>query len=489
MFFAIPLENKPTWRNPPWMTVLIILLNMVVFWGPQRSEENALGRATAFYIEAELPELEFPAFIKHLQSTRPKEAQAAQAALEQEQFDLVLELMEREEQFVHRLRQQLVITPAHPHFDRWRQARDRYEAMRPAAFTARWSKDYRASWHDHPETWLTAAFLHADTSHLLGNMVFLFLFGFTVELSLGRRWYGCFYLFSALGASALSAWVYQGQLGYGLGASGAISGLMSMYAVLYRFQKINFFYSLLFYFNVVRAPAIVLLPLWIANELGQHFWSDNHVAYMAHLGGLITGAVLMASFRTTRNARVATEPTTPQASFQQQVDKAHDLAAAMKLEASCQAWGQAVRLQPDNLMALEKYFNTAALWPAKDHFHRAAAAVFRLKSTDTQAMAFQHQAFQTYFNKAKPHARLRPHEMAQLCQRFARAGFTEDAGKLCRALLSSDPNHADAVDLMSQCAQAHLRVQQTDEALGWLPSLEQRAPKHPTTLRLRELSG
>ncbi len=488
MFFAIPLESKPTWRNPPWMTVCLILINVLIFWGPQRSEENALTRATAFYIEAKLPALEFPAFMTHLQSTRPKEAQAAQAAFKQGQLDLVLDLMEREEQFVQRLQQQLVITPQHPQFDTWRQARDRYEAMRPAPFTEHWSKDYRASWRDHPETWLTAAFLHGDTGHLLGNMVFLFLFGFTVELSLGRRWFGCFYVLSALGASALSAWVYEGQLGYGLGASGAISGLMSMYAVLYRFQKINFFYSLLFYFNVVRGPAIVLLPLWIVNELGQHFGSDNHVAYMAHLGGLITGAVLMVSFRTTRNARVAAEPA-PQASFQQQVDKAHDLAAEMKLEASCEAWGQAVRLQPDNLMALEKYFNTAALWPAQDHFQRAAAAVFRLKSMQPEALAFQHQAFQTYFNKAKPHARLRPHEMAQLCQRFARAGFTEDAGKLCRALLASDPNHADAVDLMAHCAQANLRAQQNTEAMGWLPSLEQRAPKHPITLKLRQLKS
>eukprot|EP01032_Pedospumella_encystans_P026064 gene26064-29440_t len=49
MFYAIPLENRPSWRNPPWMTVLLILVNMLVFWGPQRSEENAQERAARYY--------------------------------------------------------------------------------------------------------------------------------------------------------------------------------------------------------------------------------------------------------------------------------------------------------------------------------------------------------------------------------------------------------------------------------------------------------
>ena len=55
MFYAIPLESRPTWRNPPWMTVLLILVNMLVFWGPQRTEEKARDRAAAFYIASPFP--------------------------------------------------------------------------------------------------------------------------------------------------------------------------------------------------------------------------------------------------------------------------------------------------------------------------------------------------------------------------------------------------------------------------------------------------
>jgi hypothetical protein len=64
VFYAIPLENRPSWRNPPWMTVLLILLNMIVFWGPQRSEENARERAADYYVKSVLPALELPPFVE-----------------------------------------------------------------------------------------------------------------------------------------------------------------------------------------------------------------------------------------------------------------------------------------------------------------------------------------------------------------------------------------------------------------------------------------
>src|SRR5256885_12649629 len=84
-----------------------------------------------------------------------------------------------------------------------------------------------------PVTWITAAFLHVDTSHLVGNMLFLFMFGFSVELMLGRGTYLLFYLLGAVGGSVLSGWAYAGTGSYGLGASGARAAPMGMYAVMY----------------------------------------------------------------------------------------------------------------------------------------------------------------------------------------------------------------------------------------------------------------
>ena len=67
MFYAIPLESRPSWRNPPWVTVLLILVNMLVFWGPQRAEEQAQERAAQFYLQGSLPTLVLPPFVGWLQ--------------------------------------------------------------------------------------------------------------------------------------------------------------------------------------------------------------------------------------------------------------------------------------------------------------------------------------------------------------------------------------------------------------------------------------
>ena len=69
VFYAIPLESKPTWRNPPWVTLLLILINVAVFFGPQRTEEKAEQRATAYYFSTSLPEWELPPFVAHLEQT------------------------------------------------------------------------------------------------------------------------------------------------------------------------------------------------------------------------------------------------------------------------------------------------------------------------------------------------------------------------------------------------------------------------------------
>src|SRR3978361_2267700 len=79
VFYAIPLENRPTWRNPPWMTVLLILLNMAVFWGPQRPEEKAQDKAVAFYLTSKLPALEIPPFVAWLEAHDAPRAKIAKA--------------------------------------------------------------------------------------------------------------------------------------------------------------------------------------------------------------------------------------------------------------------------------------------------------------------------------------------------------------------------------------------------------------------------
>jgi len=487
VFYAIPLENRPSWRNPPWVTVLLILVNMLVFWGPQRAEEAAQARAAQYYLQSGLPKLELPPFVAWLQETGSPRANAARRLLERQRYGELLEGLQQEQAFLRKLHADQIIEPVHARYADWKRERQRYEAQLPAPFTTRWAQDHNPDAESRPWTWLTSAFLHGSTSHLLGNMLFLFLFGFSVELALGRGLYLGFYLLGAAGASALAAWAYSGQGGYGLGASGAVSALMGMYAVMYRLRRIRFFYQLFFYFNYVTAPALILLPAWIANELLQHFVGGKGIAYMAHLGGLLTGALLMAIAMRWRRVRLPDAPVelAPDP-FEQHAAAARRLAGEMKFEEACAQWRAAAKLRPGDAVTLRAWFNTAKLWPAGEDFHRAAHRIFQLRPQDPATLELQHASYKTYLDHAKPGARLRPEDMARLARRFTRAQQFADAERLCQALMKTAPEHPELAETVSLCANGLLQAGRRDQALSWLPHLLRLAPEAMVTRMLQK---
>jgi membrane associated rhomboid family serine protease len=485
MFYAIPLDSRPTWRNPPWMTVLLILINMAVFWGPQRTEEAAQERAAAYYLQSPLPALEIPPFIAWLDDTGHKDAAKAHKLQKAGARQYLLRWMESETVFQKRLHAGLVVPQSAPQHAQWQEARAHYEALQPPPFTERWAQDYNADAPWRPITWLTATFLHGSTGHLLGNMVFLFLFGFSVELALGRGLYLAYYLLGGIGASLLAGWAYAGMGGYGLGASGAVSALMGMYAVLYRLRRVRFFYQLFFYFNYVTAPALLLLPAWMLNELLQHWLGGRGVAYMAHLGGLIAGAGLMALTMAVRRKPLEVPVTPPSADHQEDLDfqahvaRARQLAQGLKFEQALAQWRAAAQLRPQDRPTLEAWFSTAQLWPEGEDFHRAARRIFQLQAHDADTLAFQHTAFRTYLDKARPGARLQPDVMAHLARRFARAQQWGDAERLFKALQQTAPTHPLLGETLGLLVAAQWHAGQHERAAAWLPQLRTLAPDSP----------
>jgi membrane associated rhomboid family serine protease len=160
-------------------------------------------------------------------------------------------------------------------------------------------------------TYLTSMFVHAGFFHLLGNMIFLFLFGCCVEDILGRVRFLIFYLMGGLIAElayiAFSPMHFASHIPMG-GASGAISACMGMYLLLRAGADIEFkyFYWLLFAYvgaGEFTLPAWVAISLWFAKDL---FWMVlgmlfNHqgggVAFGAHVGGMLGGLGLVAIYR------------------------------------------------------------------------------------------------------------------------------------------------------------------------------------------------
>jgi membrane associated rhomboid family serine protease len=153
-------------------------------------------------------------------------------------------------------------------------------------------------------TWLTAMFMHAGWGHLLGNMLFLWIFGNNVEDALGRIRFLAFYLLGGIAATALQTFV---TLQFGspleaavpnLGASGAISAVLGAYLVLLPGARV----LTLFGFFLVEVPAFYFLgfwflfQLWLGNLSLMQPEAGGGVAFFAHIGGFVFGAVTVRAF-------------------------------------------------------------------------------------------------------------------------------------------------------------------------------------------------
>lgn len=153
-------------------------------------------------------------------------------------------------------------------------------------------------------TMLTSMFMHGGIAHLLGNMWFLWIFGDNIEHDLGKGRYIAFYIISGILASLAHVVMnLQGESSMipSLGASGAISGVMGAYLLLHPHRRVM---VLLFRF-ITEVPGYVAVGLWFAFQvisgLGLLGGADTGVAYGAHIGGFIAGAILAKPFAAGRD--------------------------------------------------------------------------------------------------------------------------------------------------------------------------------------------
>ncbi len=149
-------------------------------------------------------------------------------------------------------------------------------------------------------TLFTSMFLHAGWDHLLGNMLFLVVFGIHVERSMGAPRFLVFYLLCGLGASALEIATSASSNVPGIGASGAIAGVLAGYLVLYPGSHIDALLPLGGFAWSARIPAWLFIGAWFLYQLttGLDTFGDAGagVAYSAHVGGFITGLLIVGPF-------------------------------------------------------------------------------------------------------------------------------------------------------------------------------------------------
>ena len=142
---------------------------------------------------------------------------------------------------------------------------------------------------------LSSMFMHGDIMHIFGNMLFLWIFGDNLENLLGHVRFAAFYIVCGLAAAIAQIVMEPGSAIPMLGASGAISGVLGGYLILFPQRQVR---ALIFNF-LTTVPAFVALGLWIGYQILSGYLApagQGGVAYAAHIGGFIAGVVLIKLF-------------------------------------------------------------------------------------------------------------------------------------------------------------------------------------------------
>jgi len=433
--FIVPIGRKPDWRRPPLITLLLVLINCFVFLGPQRSDEQAIDRAMAYYVKSDLPRLEFPRYLAFLsQDERGGDAEEFERVERGLGAYPAAMLLQHDRKFRQALRAGLIVRPDEAEYAGWRHQRSEFERRWGHPTTETYAFDTA---DPRPAQFVGHLFLHASLGHLLGNMLILLLVGYIVEELLGKLRYLAFYLAGGVGAAGLF-WLADGGPGATLvGASGAISAVMGMYTVLFGLRRIEFFYSVLFYFDIAKAPAIALLPFWLANELYQ-MWTlpYSNVAYAAHIGGLISGAALVcllggrARQAVAEEVPAAVDPDERDAEFA----RAEGLLLKLQFDRAREAWGRLAEKHPAERRALAQFYTLAKPQPGSEDYQRAAALIFRLEDLDGATLALQAETYGEYVKIARP-IRLSEPQLLRLAERFAAHGRPREGEQVLRVLL------------------------------------------------------
>ncbi len=155
----------------------------------------------------------------------------------------------------------------------------------------------------HLSTLVTSMFLHGSWMHLIGNMVFLWVFGDNIEATIGNIGFVLFYLTGGILASLAHVYFSPGSDIPSLGASGAISAVMGAYLVMFPYSRVKVLVFLVVILRQITMSALAFLGIWIGIQVFSTLQSigapvqGGGTAWFAHLGGLVFGLVMGFFFR------------------------------------------------------------------------------------------------------------------------------------------------------------------------------------------------
>lgn len=289
----VPTEKRFDWKHAPVVLIFLVIVNALVFVFYQSSDAEKAYTAIEGFANSGWVEKEWPIFESYLQQQqRDEELREYQRWQRGQDYDALAQVMLIDAAYFRHVQNEARFEFYDDEYQNWKTERVAFQdqffeissfkyGLRPTDFSL--------------VTLISHQFLHGGLGHIVGNMVFLMVFGFAVEAAVGHLRFLAFYLIGGVVAGLAQVATTLGSDLPLVGASGAISGVMAMYLAVFRLRKIEFFYWVFFFVGYFRAPALLILPFYIAKEIFQYYTLEgSNVAFMAHAGGFVAGGLLIA---------------------------------------------------------------------------------------------------------------------------------------------------------------------------------------------------
>ncbi|NOQ93195.1 MAG: rhomboid family intramembrane serine protease [Methylophaga sp.] len=473
----IPFDKKIEWKNPPVITLLLIFINAIVFFSFQANDGDKFNTVEQYYYQSGLADIEMPYFQKQLiKQGKLTDADSAPSFFE----------LEFDRPFMQALESGEFITRSNPVYTEWKSKRTQLNTM----------KEEIVSWHyalktGEPTllTLFTHMFLHADFSHLFGNMVFLLAVGFIVELSMSSSLFVTAYLLCGILSNSITFYTGSDSLIPSLGASGAIAGLMGMYAVLFGARKVRFFYFIYVYFDYIKLPAFYLLILWLGKELYQQFAysSISNVNYLAHIGGLISGAgiiYVISKFRSQDINHNYLDERDATDSFSSQLNQANAFVSTLDYEKAAPLFAKLLGEQPTNREVLYGYYKTNKLNTGSNEHHHGAISILSLTERDPATNKLILDVFNDYIQLRSP--RFSVTLLNKLIRRFMTINAFEQTEKIVSIMQKQPEKFAQLPDYLGSLINKLIPAGDANKVKIYSAYLTKHYPNHQFTLLLKD---
>lgn len=469
----VPIASKSDSKHLPYCCIALILINCFILFFLQSGDNAIYRQAQQYYGDSGLLEIELKAYHQYLLDKGTNDVPSLSSEKGKKKLS---NRMFSDREFMDRLEQGLVITRNSKEYREWSGKRKAYKEILGKAFISRFGYSPR---ENSLLTMFTCTYLHGGVMHLVGNMVFLWLVGAILEVAVGAIPFIVLYTVTGICASALYGFIYPASSGPLVGASGAIAGLMGAYGVIFGLRKITVFYSFGFYFDYARLPALVLFPVWVANEFLQLYTNvGSNVAYVAHIGGLLSGVVIGLGYRQWRKERIeglfAGEEKNNE--LEATIEKAMSYLAELDLVQARNAFEKVLQLDPVNTQAIKQIYHIEKSFPSSDALHSSAHRLLdHLLRTNPQDYLLVFNEYRKTAEKPKVTTQMLEH-----VSHLSLAGQDYKNGSAyIAALLKRDPENVKLPALLANLAKGYQKSQQPDRAMLCMKILAAKFPATP----------